>query len=398
MGFPHPGGRLSTLPEVTNTIPHVSASVTQKTPDEHLPEQPVATTVASPRRPGRLAMLDGLRFVAAGSVLLFHFTARSNDSWGVKPWQVFPRASHLTAFGCFGVDLFFIISGFVIFMTAWGRTLPAFVGSRVGRLFPAYWTGVALTGFLLMVLWPGRKPISLADIGINLTMMAKPLGYTNVDGVYWTLWAELRFYVLIGLLLWAGLTKGRAVAFAALWPLAGALAERSGSDWLATVLVSSYAPLFAGGMMLFLIYQERRNLIAWAVLAENVLFSATFAGAHTGDSVNNDTPYHASDNEIGLAVLLCYAAVMLVTLTPLARPQWRWLTTLGALTYPLYLVHEYWGWWFIKLWHDDLPPYVMLAVAAALCIGIALLVQRLVERRYAKPLTTAVRRSLERLA
>ncbi len=64
----------------------------------------------------------------------------------------------------------------------------------------------------------------------------------------------------------------------------------------------------------------------------------------------------------------------------------------GCLTYPLYLVHEYWGWYFIHLLHPHLPAYPTLALAAALCLLAAWLVHRLVER----PTSPLLKRLLDR--
>ena len=77
---------------------------------------------------GRLVELDALRGIAAVVVVLYHLTYW-NDAAGQAPFSVF--------WGHYGVELFFIISGFVIFMTlAQARDLRAFAVSRVARLYP----------------------------------------------------------------------------------------------------------------------------------------------------------------------------------------------------------------------------------------------------------------------
>ncbi|MFD6812242.1 acyltransferase family protein, partial [Streptomyces anthocyanicus] len=95
-----------------------------------------------PRKRGRLYVLDGLRLGAALMVVAFHYTALGAEAWDRPAWTVFPEVSRFTSYGYLGVQLFFVISGFVICMSAWGRPLKAFFVSRVIRLYPAYWFAV----------------------------------------------------------------------------------------------------------------------------------------------------------------------------------------------------------------------------------------------------------------
>lgn len=344
-----------------------------------------------------MGLLDGLRFLAAAAVMLFHYTALRNPSWDGTPSDVFPTLSTLTSLGAFGVDLFFVVSGFVILLTAWGRDVRSYAISRITRLYPAYWAGVLLTGLLLLVLWPDRRELELSAVGMNLTMLQSAFGVPHVDGVYWTLWVELRFYVLVGILLVVGLTGARVLAFAALWPALGAMAYNAELDLVAELLIWDYAPLFAGGMALFLLTKDRRSLLAWLVLAENVILGALWSGRETARIVVVNTDRGVSDALSATIVVCCFAVVALVTLTRLRHVSAAWLTTAGALTYPLYLVHEYWGWWIIHLLHNALPRYVVLGIAVAVVITMAWLIQRFVEKPLAPVLKRGLQRAFERL-
>lgn len=89
----------------------------------------------------RLAEVDALRGIAAMSVVLFHYTTRFTELFA-PPYS--PTISFQN--GHYGVNLFFIISGFVIFMTLERTSKPMdFVISRFSRLFPAYWFAIFLT-------------------------------------------------------------------------------------------------------------------------------------------------------------------------------------------------------------------------------------------------------------
>ena len=240
--------------------------------------EPVATVerAVAPPRGSRLAALDGLRLLAAFSVLAYHYTGINRDYWGAKPLVEFPTLHHLSRYGYLGVELFFIISGFVILMTAYDRTVQSFVASRVARLYPAYWVAILIT-FLLQQFWTGgRTPTLLEALG-NLTMAQNAYGFTDVQGAFWTLWVELRFYLLIGVLMAVGMTRGRLLAFAVLWPVIGQVADNNGSSILSALLIPSYAPYFSAGIVLFLLSTDRRNLACWLALGFTGVFSVAEA-------------------------------------------------------------------------------------------------------------------------
>lgn len=163
----------------------------------------------------RLLSLDALRGVAALSVVIFHYTANFQYKYG-------HTSPPLLSFelGRYGVELFFMISGFVIFLTLDRvRSTADFAFARFSRLFPTYWMAVLLTWAIVTIFGlPGREVNGVAAVA-NLTMIQAILGFPNVDSVYWTLQAELGFYVLAGLIYWGG-QRQRGVIILALLVLA----------------------------------------------------------------------------------------------------------------------------------------------------------------------------------
>jgi peptidoglycan/LPS O-acetylase OafA/YrhL len=352
---------------------------------------------AGHRTGNRLPALDALRLVAAVAVVAFHFTAYPAPQWGRPVSQVFPGLSGLTAYGAFGVQLFFVISGFVILMSAWGRTIPAFVASRVSRIYPAYWTAVILAVVLFRVLWPEGKAVSLHQALMNLTMMQTGFGVADVDGVYWTLWTELCFYLIITVFMRIGITTNRVLVFCAAWPLLSTFADGSDNTLVVSFFMPRHAALFAGGMVLHILYREGRSLVAGLVLALDVLVAghATYAGWFHKVEVN--TGRDLPDAGVWLVILACFGLVALATLSPLRNVRSRWLTRLGLLTYPLYLVHQYWGLWIIRHLYPALPGRLVVAIAFGATVLLALAVHHLVERRFANPFRRALEASMRRL-
>ncbi|MBX9243789.1 acyltransferase [Actinotalea ferrariae] len=355
-------------------------------------------TAPRPAATPRLRTLDGLRFLAAAGVLLYHFTARWSTAWGVEPVERFPDVGKVTTYFALAPELFFVISGFVILWTAWGRTVPGVVASRLARLLPSYWTALLLTSVLLLVLWPDGKDITLGQVAVNATLLQEPLGVAHVDGVYWTLWTELRFYLLVVVLAAVGITRRRVLALAGLWPVVALLAELAGVEWLATLLVGRYAPLFAGGMLLYLLHRDGHDRGTWALLGLNVTLAVAAIVPAQVASLTRNTAYDPSPVLLGVLVVGCFAAVAALTLTRLQHWDVRAFTTVGCLTYPLYLVHEYWGWWTIHLLHDRLPAVLTLAAATAVSLALAWLVHHGVEKRVNPPMRRWIEARLSRPA
>ncbi len=354
-------------------------------------------TPASPTLPpSRLRGLDGLRFLAAAMVVGYHYTAVQIPFWGAKPSHVFPALSSVTRYGYLGVEFFFIISGFVILMTAYGRKVTDFAASRVSRLFPAYWVAVAAT-LLLQAMWDSGRQLTFPEGLLNFTMLEEAFGAPLAQGAFWTLWPELRFYLLMGVLIVIGMTRTRVIAFAMFWPLLARLADSTGQGLLKVLLISDYAPYFALGMMLFLLFRDGTDLVVWMGIGLNLILT-----------INHSMGYATRATELvgqpvvpevtALIITVMVVAIWLVSAGPLGRIDWRWLTPLGALTYPLYLVHGQFGFFIIDKVYDTLPAYVVLALAIVCSLAIAAAIHYLVERRWTDPVRRAVRHALTRPA
>ena len=87
--------------------------------------------------------LDLLRFIAALAVVFFHYTFLNAVRFNQIP--TYPILGDFSKYGYMGVELFFMISGFVILMTTINKSPVDFVISRVSRLYPAFWIALSLT-------------------------------------------------------------------------------------------------------------------------------------------------------------------------------------------------------------------------------------------------------------
>jgi peptidoglycan/LPS O-acetylase OafA/YrhL len=138
----------------------------------------------------RQLSLDGLRGIAALSVIIYHYFYRIDEIYGLSSNEM-----DCTYFGKFGVHLFFMVSGFVIFMSIGKETKPlSFFVSRFSRLYPAYFFAVIITFTIVCVFGLQGREIKIFEALLNLLMFHEFLGVPHVDGVYWTLTVEITFY------------------------------------------------------------------------------------------------------------------------------------------------------------------------------------------------------------
>jgi len=160
-------------PTAMPQVPAQSSAQAQPKPAIPGPIPPVVPAPApvpvAARRP-RLYIIDALRLFAAMFVALHHYagTFRVNQPhnavWGRPVQDIMPGVFRISAYGWVGVEIFFVISGFVICMSCWDRRPRDFFVSRVIRLYPAYWFGIILTTVVLTI-WPAVwKPLPKRDV------------------------------------------------------------------------------------------------------------------------------------------------------------------------------------------------------------------------------------------
>jgi peptidoglycan/LPS O-acetylase OafA/YrhL len=336
----------------------------------------------------RIVVLDGLRLVAALMVVAYHYVA-FGEGWDGPQAELFPVIFRPSAYGWLGVELFFMISGFVICMSCWGRSLPDFFTSRVIRLFPAYWFAVIATTAVVAVVSGGVDPLAWRDVLVNLTMLQWPMGVEHVDGVYWTLWAELRFYLLFALVVWRGLTYRRVVAFCAGWATVALLATGYDIRPVKHLAVVPHCWFFIAGLAFFLMHRFGPNLMLWGLVALCFLM-----GQYTVMETWRGTLEHVGDNIPGwgvtVLITLFFVVMAGVSLGWFRRIDWRWLPAAGALTYPLYLLHESIGWEVFHRFQGSVDRWVLLGGTVAGMLVLAHLVHRWVERPVARRLKGAL--------
>ena len=277
----------------------------------------------------RIATLDVLRFFSAMAVVLYHYIARPEA-------QAFQGLEPIAQYGYLGVPIFFMISGYVISLSAENRTAYQFAVSRFVRLYPALWFGVVFTSLVLFLL--NDTALDFQKILANMTLLNDYLGISNIDGVYWTLQAELKFYGCVFMLVALGLFQ-HYKAWLTVW-LAVTVShlisqQPSIMGWF---ISPSYSPFFIIGVVFYLI--QKKGFDSYNILV--FLISSALCIYQTGEQASNFIR-GVTESERLIACL-----VVMVSMFAFLAISRGWISikgsavtySIGALTYPLYLLHN----------------------------------------------------------
>ncbi|WP_230947821.1 acyltransferase family protein [Burkholderia territorii] len=342
----------------------------------------------------RIPELDLLRFLAAIAVVFFHYAFRGYAGDDLTTMH-YPALEPIAQYGFLGVHLFFMISGFVILMTAGDGSVTRFIASRASRLLPAFWVCCTITFLVTLAIGGDRFVATWPQYLVNMVTLGGGLGTDPIDGAYWSLGAELRFYRLVGILLIIGQIH-RAERWLFVWLIGTVLVELFPFIKLKGFLVTDYAGFFIAGAACFLIRQHglsrsRISLVfgAWALSLYHELRLLPYFGQNFGKEL---------EPAIVAVVMTSFFVVMLTLAmrrTPiLASSRWVWF---GAVSYPLYLIHQNVGYMLFNEVGSNVDQAVLFWGVITVAIGAALLLHIAVEKPAAGPLKRGVLHALEAL-
>ena len=342
----------------------------------------------------RLIRLDSLRFVAAIAVVFFHFAFRGAAAGDMPVLDLPTWLVEASKYSYLGVNLFFMISGFVIAFSAEGRSPIDFGAARLARLYPSYIAAMTLTFLVTLFFGAPLFSTSIAQYLANFSMLAPAFGQGLMDGAYWSIVLEIIFYGWVFVLLLTGQYQKSCERIILIWLIISLLNEfflqlRP----VRFVFLTEFAGFFAAGI---LIYRWRAGLSSFSTLP----LLALSLGVSLQTSMNSlpvlEANYQTSYSH-GLVIALVIALYGLFFAATSARPSRvprRLLLSLGAITYPLYLIHQHIGYIALARLKGSVgDPLLLLGVVLAL-LAAATAIWLVIDR----PLVPAMRKGLILLA
>ncbi len=311
-----------------------------------------------------MLVIDELRGLAALAVAWFHFTNGNQNFLSSGLLKV------SGTYGWVGVEVFFVISGFIIPYTLASRQYSirkhfwTFLVKRLVRLDPPYLAGIVLVAALmyLSAALPGYRgvdpEITFRQVLAHLTYMNAIIGEAWLNPVFWSLAIEFQYYLLIGLVFPIVNHASRYVRMLALATFCGLPLFGTNEMW-----VLSWCSLFVMGIVAWQLRSGKVNVVVYGI---TVSLAALVTVVTMGWFV---------------ALVGLVAGLLISFVDRLRIPGLLWL---GTISYSLYLIHVPIGGRIInfgeRLQVSEIEKIAILSLAITTSIAVAWLFYVCIER------------------
>lgn len=323
-------------------------------------------------QPERFQAVDALRGIAALGVMIFHLSLEFSRNYSFSTWVPPEWIEGLR----YGPHFFYVISGFVIFMTIDRATSgSSFFKARLIRLMPAFWVALVATSLVTYLWGPDLLKFELVDLFANAFLLQGFLDRPHIDGAYWSLLVEMAFYSLAALVVFVFKWRSRIAVVMWVWLVLSVILllypeyrPYPLSILSDELLIPRYSVYFIIGMSMYLGYKNGKTPLNLKILTAIGIFLIS----------------------LGLAPLpygVCLSgAIVVLWLAIKGRLDWllvnRPLLWLGALSYPLYLIHQNIG---ITLMHFMIERGVSDAMSFMAACGLSLALAQIIFSLVEKP-------------
>ncbi|MFM7725670.1 MAG: acyltransferase family protein, partial [Flavobacteriales bacterium] len=268
-----------------------------------------------------LQILNSLRAVAAMMVCLYH------SAFLMAPY--FPRIEYILNFGQEGVYVFFVISGMVmpLSMDKIGYRISnffTFMGKRIVRLQPPLIVSACIVAITSWAMLNTEDYNGWQLLATSATLTAPFFDLPWVNGIYWTLFVEMQYYIYIALafplLIRSSITM-RSILVAALLAISFTSLGMEGND--AKSNLPFHLPVFLMGFYLFLKARGRiKEVEFWLGIAACTVVCGLLTG------ILHDLGFRIVSTAFLTSLVIRFAS-----------SGWSWLNRVGEASYSIYLMH-----------------------------------------------------------
>lgn len=269
-----------------------------------------------------------------------------------------------------------MISGFVIFNSAKNRTPAQFAVSRAIRLYPSYWFAVIFTSIFALYWGGDLMGVYPSQIIVNFTLLQNYFGIGHVDGVYWTLVYEIKFYALVFFLLIMGLQKHLNLLFM-LWPIAMLGAFFTGYNKIP--YLGGYFYYFSAGTLFAILQSDKsvKNILSLLISFLLCISYSTNEASMKSESMG----VFFSEYIVGLVIFLFFCFFVFLNTKKSQSLRLPFSKTLGALTYPVYLIHAHFGYMFISRYATEENKIFIYMVTVSIVLSVSYFMYKVIEVR-----------------
>lgn len=331
--------------------------------------------------------IGAMRLIAASFVVIGH--AFGHGGYGADPLAAL--TGNQAATGRWPVDVFFVLSGFLLVASFQRTSLLAFAKARFLRIYPAYWVNLIICGVVVPLAFGAAASWAFVARGVPLILYVDqtiPGVFENnfrpqVNGPLWTLPIELFCYITIPIAAAFGfLTRHRVlIVFGGLWAL-----------FIAQIFTGFPFSPIASPLRLATFFYAGAALYLWR---DHIPLSAGLAlGAGAGLAVFTITGTLFAPFDAGLFYVAAPAFLSYLTVYAAAKLNWTRLNSKTDISYGIYIYGTLCLQILTATGYNSLPYPIYVALAFAMCVPMALASWFLIE----KPALGLKDRHVQRLA